>query len=111
MAEPHEDHQVAVKRILRYIASTRDHGVHYARGKAGELLLLGYNDSDHGGDVEDTKRMSCILFYVGRSPISWQPQKQKYVALSSCEVEDMASSAAACRAVWLTGVTPSNKGH
>jgi hypothetical protein len=72
MAEHHEDHQAGVKQILRYIAGTQDHGVHYARQKARELLLFGYNDIDHGGDVEDSKSTSGILFFVGRSPITWQ---------------------------------------
>jgi hypothetical protein len=72
MAEPHGDHQSVVKRILRYIAGTRDHGVHYVRGKAGELLLLGYSDSDHGGDIEDSKSISGVLFYLRRSLITWQ---------------------------------------
>jgi hypothetical protein len=102
MTEPHEDHQAVVKRILGYIAGTRDHGVRYARGKAGELLLLGYNDSGHGGDVEDSKSTSGILFYLGRSPITWQSQKQKSIAFSSCEAKYMASSAATCHVVWLT---------
>jgi hypothetical protein len=104
MVEPHEDHQAIVKRILRYIAGTRDHCVHYARGKTRELLLLGYSDSDHGGDVEDSKRTSGILFYLGRSPITWQSQKQKSVALSSCEAEYITSSATACQTVWLAGL-------
>jgi hypothetical protein len=104
MAEPHEDHQAAMKRILRYIAGTRDHGMNYARGKVRELLLLGYNDSDHGEDVEDSKRTSGILFYLGRSPITWQSQKQKFIALSFCEAEYMVSSVAACQAVWFTGL-------
>jgi hypothetical protein len=104
MADHHEDHQAIVKRILRYIAGTRDHCVHYARGKTGELLLLGYNDSDHGGDVEDSKRTSGILFYLGRSPITWQSHKQKSVALSSCEAEYITSSATVCQAVWLAGL-------
>jgi hypothetical protein len=34
--------------------------------------------------------------------ISWQSQKQKTVALSTCEAEYMARAAAACQAVWLT---------
>jgi hypothetical protein len=68
--------------------------VDYARGKAGELLLLGYSDSDHRGDIEDSKSTSGILFYLGESLITWQSQKQKLVAHSSCEVEYMASSAA-----------------
>jgi hypothetical protein len=68
MAKPHGNHQADVKRILRYIAGTWDHGVHYARGKPGELLLLGYSDSDHGGDIEASKSTSGILFYLGRNP-------------------------------------------
>jgi hypothetical protein len=104
MAEPHEDHQAAVKRILRYIADTHDHGIRYERGKAGELLLSGYSDSDHAGDVGDSRSMSGILFYLGKNPITWQSQKQKSVALSSCEAEYMASSAATCQAIWLVGL-------
>ena len=34
-------------------------------------------------------------------PVSWQSQKQRVVALSSCEAEYIASAAAACQAVWL----------
>ena len=34
--------------------------------------------------------------------ISWQSQKQKSVALSTCEAEYMAGALAACQAVWLT---------
>jgi hypothetical protein len=104
MAAPHEDHQTAVKRILRYIAGTSDHGVHYGKGDAGKLLLLGYSDSDLAGDVDDSRSTSGVLFYLGSSPIAWQSQKQKSVALSSCEAEYMASSAAACQAIWLAGL-------
>jgi hypothetical protein len=44
------------------------------------------------------------MFYLGESSITWQSQKQKLVALSSCEAEHMASSAAACQAIWLAGL-------
>jgi hypothetical protein len=63
------------------------------------LLLLGYSDSDHGGDIEDSKSSSGILFYLVNNPITWQSQKQKSMALSSCEAEHMASSTAACQAI------------
>jgi hypothetical protein len=72
MSDPREDHQVAVKRILRYVAGTQDHGIQFARGGAGELLLLGYSNSDHGGDIEDSKSTSGILFYLDKNPITWQ---------------------------------------
>jgi hypothetical protein len=75
MAEPHQDHMMLVNRILRYVVGTRCHGGQYERGRPGELLLLGYSDSDHVGDIEDSRFMSGSLFYLGGSPISWQSQK------------------------------------
>ncbi|GJU45967.1 uncharacterized mitochondrial protein-like protein [Tanacetum coccineum] len=41
------------------------------------------------------------FFYLGTSPITWCSQKQTTVALSSCEAEFMAATAAACQAIWL----------
>jgi hypothetical protein len=104
MAEPHEDHLAVVKMILCYVAGTQEHGVRYARGRAEDLTLLGFSDSDHVGDVEDSQSISGILFYLGQIPISWQSQKQKSVALLSCEAEYMASSAVTYQAIWLAGV-------
>nr|GEX39955.1 zinc finger, CCHC-type [Tanacetum cinerariifolium] len=39
--------------------------------------------------------------YYGESPISWSTQKQATVALSSCESEFFAATAAATQALWL----------
>lgn len=38
---------------------------------------------------------------MNESLITWVSQKQRYVALSSCEAEFMASTTAACQGVWL----------
>jgi hypothetical protein len=42
-----------------------------------------------------------VLFYLGSCPVTWQSQKQKVVALSSCEAEYIAGTTAACQGVWL----------
>lgn len=42
-----------------------------------------------------------MVFYLNESLIAWVSQKQKCVALSSCEAEFMAATAAACQGVWL----------
>jgi hypothetical protein len=68
MSEPHEDHLTAVKRTQRYIAGTKNH----ERGRTGDMMLSGYSDSDHAGDVEGSRSTSGILFYLGKSPITWQ---------------------------------------
>ena len=39
--------------------------------------------------------------YLDDSLITWVSQKQRCVALSSCEAEFMAATAAACQGIWL----------
>jgi hypothetical protein len=41
------------------------------------------------------------MFFLRRSPVSWQSTKQRIVAQSSCEAEYIAAAAGACQAVWL----------
>ncbi|WVZ70672.1 LOW QUALITY PROTEIN: hypothetical protein U9M48_019315 [Paspalum notatum var. saurae] len=92
----------AVKRIIRYVAGTLDHGLYYPRCP-GEANLVGYSDSDsdHGGDIDTSKSTSGILFFLGKCLVSWQSVKQQVVALSSCEAEYIAASTASTRALWL----------
>jgi hypothetical protein len=101
MEHPTVDHLNAVKRILRYIAGTLDYGCHYKHG-GQELKLLGYSDADMGGDVDTRKSTTGVLFFYGSCPVTWQSQKQKVVALSSCEAEYIAGTTAACQGVWLS---------
>jgi hypothetical protein len=71
-----------VKRIIRYVAGTLDHGLYYPRCP-GEAHLVGY--SDHAGDIDTSKSTSEILFFFGKCLVSWQSVKQQVVALSSCQ--------------------------
>ncbi|WOG95898.1 hypothetical protein DCAR_0415227 [Daucus carota subsp. sativus] len=64
-------------------------------------MLSGYSDSDLGGQVDDRKSTGGMAFYLNESLITWVSQKQRCVALSSCEAEFMAATAAACQAIWL----------
>lgn len=41
------------------------------------------------------------FFFLDESLITWVSQKQRCVALSSCEAEFMAATAAACQGIWL----------
>ncbi|WVZ62288.1 hypothetical protein U9M48_012052 [Paspalum notatum var. saurae] len=102
MQRPMAEHQQAVKRIIRYVAGTLDHGLCYPRCP-GEAHLVGYSDSDsdHGGDIDTSKSTSGILFFLGKCLVSWQSVKQQVVALSSCEAEYIAASTASTQALWL----------
>jgi hypothetical protein len=97
---PTTEHQQALKRIIRYVARTLDHGLYYPRCP-GEAYLIGYNDSDHAGDIDTSKSTSGILFFFGKCLVSWQSVKQQVVVLSSCEAEYMAASTASTQALWL----------
>ncbi|XP_040258780.1 secreted RxLR effector protein 161-like [Aegilops tauschii subsp. strangulata] len=100
MEAPSTAHLAAVKHLLRYIAGTRRYGCRYTKG--GESKLVGDSDSDMAGDVDDRKSTSGNIFFVGGAPITWQSQKQKIVALSSCEAEYVAAATAACQGIWLS---------
>jgi hypothetical protein len=93
MQRPTMEHQQAVKRIIRYVAGTLDHGLYYPRCPR-EAHLVGYSDSDHAGDIDTSKSTSRILFFFGKCLISWQSVKQQVVALFSCEAEYIAASTA-----------------
>jgi hypothetical protein len=86
MQWPTMEHQQAVKRIIRYVAGTLDHGLYYPRCP-GEAHLVGYSDSDHAGDIDTSKSTSGILLFFVKCLVSWQSVKQQVVALSSCEAE------------------------
>jgi hypothetical protein len=90
------EHQQAVKRIIRYIAGTLDHGLHYPRCPWAADFIR-YSDSDHAGDIDTSKSTSEILFFLGKCLVSWQSVKQQVVAMSSCEAEYIAASTA----LWL----------
>ena len=56
-------------------------------------------------------RAPGVLFFLGSNIITWQSQKQKVVALSSCEAEYIAATTAACQGVWLARLLAEFKGE
>jgi hypothetical protein len=101
MEKPASDHLAAVKHILRYVKGTQSFGCFFRKKREAPMQLCGYSDSDHAGDVDDRKSTPGVIFYLNSSPVSWTSQKQKVVALSSCEAEYVAAASAACQGVWL----------
>jgi hypothetical protein len=109
MESPTAEHMVAIKRVLRYIAGTLHYGCYYQREK--EAQLTGFSDSDLAGDLDTRKSTTGVLYFLGSSLITWQSQKQRVVALSSCEAEYIAATTAACQGVWLARLLAELKGE
>ncbi|WVZ17444.1 hypothetical protein V8G54_010426 [Vigna mungo] len=102
MSKPKKSHLIAAKRILRYVRGTSDHDILFSYGMKEEVLrLVGYTDSDFGGDQVERKSTSGSIFFINDVPVSWSSKKQTIVALSSCEAEYVAGCSAVCQGIWL----------
>lgn len=64
--------------------------------------LVGFSDSDLAGDIDDRKSTSGSIFLLGTNLVTCVSQKQRVVALSSCEAEYIASANAVCQGIWLS---------
>jgi hypothetical protein len=102
MSNPNKTHYQALNQIWKYLNYTPTLGITYS-GQS-EPYILGYCDSDWGGDLLGRKSTSAYYFSFGRSPISWASKLQKTVALSSCEAEYMALKEAIKEYLYLISV-------
>ncbi|KAG6511581.1 hypothetical protein ZIOFF_029654 [Zingiber officinale] len=93
-------YQEAATEACWYLKGTIYFGLAYIKGPQ-EIGVFGYSDSDLADDLDGRKSTSGMTFYFNESLVSWNSQKQKTVALSSCEAEFMAATTAACHALWL----------
>ena len=92
-----------MKRILRYLKGTADHGLAFTPNASGDCV--GYSDADWGGDLNDRKSTSGYLFLISGGAVSWRSKKQTCVALSTAEAEYVALASAAQEATWIRQLT------
>jgi len=91
-----------VKRILKYLAVTRDYGVTYSKGK---VILYGHADAAHNC-YSDGKGHYGYTFSLGEHDGVFYAvsKKLKLVTLSSTESEYVALCEIAKEAIWLRGL-------
>ncbi|GMF26136.1 unnamed protein product [Phytophthora fragariaefolia] len=90
-------HAGALKRVLRYLAPTRNDGIvfKHQRSKAEQLLRIdGFVDADWGNCPDMRKGVSGYVMLMAGGPVAWAARRQSIVALSTAEAE----YAAACEA-------------
>ncbi|KAE8181981.1 hypothetical protein CF335_g8770, partial [Tilletia laevis] len=98
MANPSDDHVSAAKRVLRYLAGTRELGLRFRHSDLAQLV--GYSDSDHGADPTTRRSVTCYVFYLYGNPVTWRSKLQDTVSISSTEAEYVALSEATREAIW-----------
>ncbi|KAH9751814.1 hypothetical protein KPL71_014449 [Citrus sinensis] len=92
-------HFKVAKRILRYIKGTTNFGLLYSFSI--DYKLVGYSDSNWGGDVDDRKSTTGFVFFMGDTAFTWMSKKQPIVTLSTYEAEYVAATSSVCHAIWL----------
>ncbi|XP_015167259.1 uncharacterized mitochondrial protein AtMg00810-like [Solanum tuberosum] len=101
MHSPRDTHFTMAKRVLRYIKKTSKFGTFFPTSAEVTMNLVGYSNSDWGGGVDDSKRTSGYLFYLGTSCFNWSSRKQKTTAQSTSEAEYIACASTVNQAIWL----------
>lgn len=91
-------HFFAAKRVVRYLAGTKEIGLWFTRGDDG--ILEAFSDSDWRDSLPDWKSITGMLIRLGLSAISWCARKQEIVALSTTEAEYIATTSTTCQVVW-----------
>jgi transposase InsO family protein len=98
-ANPSMQHQTALKRILRYLAGTRNHGITY-KHTPDPVTFHGYADASYK-NRDDGKSTSGYVFIAAGGAITWRSNKQTVTALSSTEAEYIALWESGKEASWL----------
>jgi hypothetical protein len=115
MQAPTGRSMLAAKRVLRYLAGTKDIGLVFGslvgaktaaaetRGHQAAALVdvSAYADADWANSKKDRKSITGWVAKLNGDPISWSSKKQRVVALSTCEAELYAEAAALQELLWL----------
>ncbi|KAJ4976236.1 hypothetical protein NE237_001342 [Protea cynaroides] len=99
MEAPVTTHWKTTKRILRHIKGTLNFGLFYS--SSNDFKLVGYNDNDWAGDLDDRKSTMGFMFFMGDAVFRWTSKKQSIMKLFTCEAKYVAATSCVYHAIWL----------
>lgn len=100
VSSPTDCDWLEVKRVFRYLKSTKDLKLKLGNGmNDGDLIC--YVDSDHAGDEKDRRSTSGYCFIFNGALIGWASRKQSTVSLSTTQSEFVAFAEAAREIIWI----------
>uniref|UniRef100_H3H5K8 Reverse transcriptase Ty1/copia-type domain-containing protein n=1 Tax=Phytophthora ramorum TaxID=164328 RepID=H3H5K8_PHYRM len=86
LENPGQQHWNAAVRVLRYLKSTRQHGIIY-EGGTGSVRLTAFSDADWGSNLDDRRSVSGVIVVIGNAPVVFKSKFQRTMALSLCVQE------------------------
>ena len=99
MHNPGKPHIVALKRTLRYLKTTADHGLVYDfsfdNTRTGKTGIYGYYDASHADDVDTLKSTMGFVFFLEGCPIVWKSKVHSFLTTSTNHSEYCAAAKAA----------------
>ena len=115
--DPRQSHEVAVKRIVRYLKRTKDEGILLRpdRSKGFECYVDadycgGYMHADALDPTSCLSRSGYVITYAN-CPIIWASKMQTTIALSTTEAEYVALSTALRDVIYLINLTKEFNSH
>ena len=99
MHDPRVPHYNHVKRILRYLKGTLNHGLHLNNSSPNSLTA--YSDADWAGCPDTRRSTSGFCVFLGNNLISWSSKRQVTVSRSSAEAEYRAVAHAVADTIWI----------
>ena len=99
LSDPSQSHWKATKNVLRYLQGTKDLILTYRR--IDTLEVVGLNDSDYAGFMNDKKSTSGYIFMMAERVVLWKSVKQILTTSSTMEAEYVMCYQATCHAIWL----------
>ena len=101
MVNPTFAHLQLAKHVLMYLKGTLSKGLTFVKSSDGSAIR-GFCDSDWGGSLDRHSISGYCYMLNEKGPlISWRCSKQRIIALSSCEAEYVALTAAIQEAKFL----------
>ncbi|KAE8713459.1 hypothetical protein F3Y22_tig00110209pilonHSYRG00092 [Hibiscus syriacus] len=106
MHAPCEQHLSAVKRVLRYLNGTLDHGLVLSRNDS-PLQITAFADADWAGSMDDRRSISGNYLYLAGNLIVWSSKKQKTISRSTTKAEYKSLADVSSDATWVAALLDS----